>query len=233
MANNKQLTKLQKEIEKNFKKALKDTTVQMNEAIEYMYENAITLFYESFEPNYYVRTYSTYYGSDLYDNIAGKYDVVPQGNTYTAGITVSPKNIPGQPYYKNGQSRPDKAWVFERTYIKGIHGITTAERRSFGKNAYWDKKVRKSYRTSFKNWLRIKKIGWQFNQYKNVRYPEYTIFKYMSSDSYNLLVGGKNYLMKPSPSDIMWANYSEFRKPQNVKNFFYNNFIYMLSKNSK
>ena len=59
MSKSKELTQLQKEIKKNFDTALKETAVQINTLIEYMYENAIQLFYESMIPKYYNRTYIT------------------------------------------------------------------------------------------------------------------------------------------------------------------------------
>ena len=232
MAKSKQLTILGKEIKKQFKTALKETTIQLNEVLEYMYENAIEAFYESMTPKYYNRTGSTFYGSDLYDNENKISNPVIIGNEYIAQVTVSPSNIPGQPYYKGNQNRPDKNWVFERTYIEGIHGITPAERKAWGKNDYWDKKIRKKYKTSFMHWYYLKQMGWKFNQYKNVRFPKHGGIKHMPLESYTF-VGSRNYVMRPSPSNLMWSAYSQFRKPQNVQIFFENNFIYMLSKGSK
>ena len=226
---NKQLSTLEREIKKNFKKALKDTTIQLNEVLEYMYENAIEAFYDSMTPKYYSRTGATFYGSNLYNNETRIYNPVINNNEYIAEVTVSPNNIPGQPYAKGRKNRPDKDWVFERTYIEGIHGITPSERKDWGKNDYWDKKIRKSYRTSFMRWYKMKQIGWKFNQYKNIRYPKFGGIKYMPLESYTY-VGGRKYVMKPTPSDLMWKAYSEFRKPRNIQDFFENNFIYMLSK---
>ena len=229
MAKKGSLTGLQKEIEKNFKKALKDTTIQLNTILEYMYENAIEAFYSSMEPKYYSRTGATYYGSDLYDNENKIYDPTIIGNEYIAQLTVSPNNIPGEPYAKGRKNRPDKSWVFERTYIKGIHGITPAERKAWGKNDYWERKIRKSFKASFMTWYNMKQIGWKFNQYRNIRFPNFGGIKHMPLESYTY-VGGRKYIMKPSPSDLMWTFYSEFRKSKNIQNFFENNFINMLSK---
>lgn len=155
----KKLIDIEKELKKALIPALKQTAVQINGLIEDEFEHAVYAFYQDYEPKYYRRTYSTYYASSLYDNDEGLLNPkeLSEG-LFEAGISVSSDNIPGQPYYKKGQHRPDKEWVFKRTYYKGIHGHDVSEKVSFGKNKYWQnylKATGKKYK--------------QYNQYKVVR----------------------------------------------------------------
>lgn len=105
------------DVTKKYNKAVKDMAVEVAYKIEAAYESAIEAFYNDYpDPIYYDRTYSTYLGSNAYDDVYN-YGIQQFGNSYFAGINVSSSNIPGNPY------RAYKGWVFDRTFEQGIHGI--------------------------------------------------------------------------------------------------------------
>lgn len=124
-----------KEWEKAFNGVLQEVAMEMQVRIETMYEIAIMDFYEQYEPISYIRTGATYYGSNKYSPSGpmGKSffsNLAKRRNEYFAGIKVSSdyitSNWGGNPY------RADTDWVFERTFVKGIHGNTSSERRKWG-----------------------------------------------------------------------------------------------------
>ena len=154
---NKNLNALKPIISEVMNNALEQTAVELNYIIEIMYGNVIDAFYNSYEPKYYKRTFSTYYGSNLYDNdnINNPSKV---GNDFIAGIEVTSDNIPGHPYNRSKKDKPNKTeWVFNRTYQLGIHGTTQIEKRHWGKNNYWDK---------YRRIVQGKKSQYYLNQYK-------------------------------------------------------------------
>lgn len=124
-----------KEFEKAFNGVLQEVAMEMQVRIETMYEIAIMDFYNEYIPISYIRTGATFYGSNKYSPSG------PTGNSffsnlakrqdeYLAGILVSSdfitSNWGGNPY------RADTDWVFNRTFVKGIHGNTSSERRKWG-----------------------------------------------------------------------------------------------------
>lgn len=106
------------DIEKKFNSAVKEMAEEMNFQIESAYESVIQKFYDEYTPRSYERTYSTYLGSDKYDNLFG---FTPVDDGYEVGVRVGDENIPGNPY------RAEKDWVFRRTFEEGIHGYFKVE----------------------------------------------------------------------------------------------------------
>lgn len=103
----------------NFKDAIATLAEDVTFQIESAYETAISMFYKDYDPLYYDRTYSTYLGSDKYDDPFGYQHY---GDSYFSGIGVSASYIPGNPY------NAYKEWVFNRTYYKGIHGFNKSDK---------------------------------------------------------------------------------------------------------
>lgn len=119
MAKNQGLDSIRKDIEKKYNIALKELAEEMSYQIESAYETVIDKFYDDYSPKYYDRSYSTYIGSDHFNDM---FNYQQLGDTYLAGINVSGSNIPGSPY------RADTDWVFDRTFYKGIHGINREDK---------------------------------------------------------------------------------------------------------
>lgn len=105
-----------KDTKKRYSKAIEEMAEEVAYEIEKSYESVIDMFYSDYTPRIYQRTYSTYLGSNAYNDIFNN-GVIQYGNSYFAGINVSSSNIPGNPY------EAYKGWVFDRTFYKGIHGI--------------------------------------------------------------------------------------------------------------
>lgn len=131
------LIKLQNKILKAFDDSLRETAEEVSFRIESLYESAIQAFYESYDPIYYIRTLSTYQGSNRYDN---PFEYMKFGDKYFSGIQVDSSNIPGNPY------RAHKNWVFDRTFYKGIHGFVTVDKPKINK-----RKNELGYRIKIKN----------------------------------------------------------------------------------
>lgn len=133
MARNDSLESIKKDLEKRVKASLKDMAEEISFQIENAYENVIEQFYDDYTPDYYNRTYSSYLGSNHYDN---PFEVMSFGLDHFAGIQVDASNIPGNPY------RATKQWVFERTFYQGIHGTTISELRERNKGKHRSEEVR-------------------------------------------------------------------------------------------
>ena len=132
-------SKLLKELNKKMNIAMKNMAEELAFQIEELYENAIQMFYEDYNPRYYNRTYSTYEGSSGAHSPLDT--VLPTNNGYQTGIIVDSANISGDPY------NADKDWVFPRTFEQGIHGMTQYEamnwwsmRKDFWREYLWDSK---------------------------------------------------------------------------------------------
>lgn len=120
--------KIIKDIKKKYNKALQDFAEDVALNIEKAYESAIDAFYADYNPLWYDRTYSSYMGSSA--GTFGIFDPMnfQQGdNSYTVGTTISPEFIHGKPY------RADTDWVFERTFVKGIHGINNRRETNYNR----------------------------------------------------------------------------------------------------
>ncbi len=101
------------EIESKFYAAVADMASTVTYEIESAYESVVQSFYEDYTPRWYRRTFSTYEASDHADDL---FKTTPIDDGFEAGINVDPSFITGKPY------RADTAWVFDRTFGKGIHG---------------------------------------------------------------------------------------------------------------
>lgn len=107
-----------------FDDAVEDMAREVLWQIESFYESAIERFYDDYDPLYYDRTGMSMYGSSGYpqgNELFSPQNIYKNGDMWTAGITIDPSYIPGNPY------RANKGWVFERTFWKGIHGINTKQ----------------------------------------------------------------------------------------------------------
>ena len=114
-------------LKKLFDDSVKEMAQEVFFRIQGLYESAIQQFYNDYDPLYYQRTDSTWYGSSGTDDYYSSRNIAKRGDIYYTGIHVGPSFIKGNPY------RADKDWVFWRTYNKGIHGISAGE--FFGKKS--------------------------------------------------------------------------------------------------
>lgn len=115
------------------------------------YGRAIDRFYDDYNPHVYERTYSTYKASDLSDMWGwntGSSGYVGESvwfknirrlskNKYYVALNIDYRNIGNNPY----NSPLD--YVFERTYVKGIHGMTPDESAAMmkSKGEDWEQKT--------------------------------------------------------------------------------------------
>ena len=114
----KELQKVKKNIDVALDKALYNVATNIGIKIQELYNQTVFEFYDSYTPHRYNRTFMTLRGSDAYRTIN---DPVAYEGGYKTGISVSPDNIPGNPY------RLDKDSVFERTFVEGYHGYNNKE----------------------------------------------------------------------------------------------------------
>ena len=140
---NQQLSaEIDKAVRQGIINGLNHVAYQLGEA----YGKAIDRFYHNYTPHYYDRTYSTYMASDLSDmwgwNTGGTgfigesqyFKNVRQlsKNRYYVALNVDYRNIGPNPYNE------PLDYVFERTYVEGIHGMTPEE--AARKGLHWHKK---------------------------------------------------------------------------------------------
>lgn len=110
------------EFKASYRNALEKTAQRIGREIEKAYETEISRFYNDYYPISYERTGSTWWASSGMQDYRSWSQYL--GNLqYQAGITVDAANIQGDPY------RADTAWVFNRTWHYGIHGINRNTRR--------------------------------------------------------------------------------------------------------
>lgn len=112
--------------EKRFDSALESVAIVVGEEIEAAFERAIVEFYSSYHQTVYERTESLFKLSSGYPKGANLPLWKKKGKlSYEAGIDVKPKYVPGNPYKKippHGLN-VDTEWVFDVSYMKGIHGF--------------------------------------------------------------------------------------------------------------
>lgn len=113
-------------IEKMFQDSVKELAENVLEQTELLYESVIQDFYNDYSPVWYDRTGSTFLGSSGYDNLWSSDNFYSNNGIWTTRISIGANNIPANPY------RANKAWVFDRTFIKGIHG-RNVKKYVFGK----------------------------------------------------------------------------------------------------
>ena len=225
--------KVLKDIKKKYDKALDEFAQDIALEIEEGYEFAIDSFYADYNPLWYDRTYSSYLGSSAY--ALGIYDPANfnvTGDVYTVGTTVSPEYIQGKPY------RADTDWVFNRTFVKGIHGINTKQGWGLPQKKQFmriKEKQLKSYTTYTTN-PRAKKTKRGYRVDKNV----FTTTKkyYSENPSDVFIVQGKRSVMKkyygasnnvkfgtisnmvPSPKALVSREFRLLTRKKNMKRMF-------------
>lgn len=133
------------DVDKKLQLAMRRTAMELSMEIEIAWERVIDEFYNHYIPKWYDRTYSTYKASSGYSEIMSG-TLMPyrckkeKDGSYLVGITVSSDNIPDNPYDPDADGKPDKDWVFTRTFEKGYHGYNQHEARDWttrhkGKNS--------------------------------------------------------------------------------------------------
>ena len=141
------LTKLKRK----YRAAIKNTARDFMLDFKRYYNEAIDAFYNDYEPLKYKRTYMTYAASSLNK---GYINPATEGESFLAEITVSPENIPGEPYMNRVTpfggitgEESKKEIIFPRTFVKGIHGInrndnlTRVRRNRYRKKRYVPKNI--------------------------------------------------------------------------------------------
>ena len=243
--------KLQDIILQDFKDAIKDTAIDLNYKLAEAYNLSIDAFYADYEPRYYDRTASLYKGSNLTNHglISGfnKKNIqnpIEHKNSYIAEIQISPKFIPGNPY------RADKDWVFERSFVDGIHGQSDTERRQWGNNEWWDNYLRRFPKyENYPDGLRIN----QYKEYRNlfihkgsiggsyfgldragkqvvsglerkwINGADTKLFNLIQMNPYRHTMSGKK------PRDIVFDAYKQLSKRRKIENLFNRNLLKRLA----
>lgn len=126
MANKKSDISQLDKLEQIFNNSVEELAYNILEETELLYESCIQSFYDDYTPVWYDRTGYSMYGSSGYDTLYNDHNIHPFEGGWETNIDVTAANIPGNPY------RANKAWVFGRTFIKGIHGINV-KRDVYGK----------------------------------------------------------------------------------------------------
>lgn len=139
------ITTIESQVADAMDRALYKVSEKIALEIDGVYETVIEEFYASYKPRRYRRTGATFYGSKLNPELPEKTD-----SGYETGLEISPDNIPGTPY------RAEKAWVFERTFVKGYHGYKQDEVKEWRKKRglFYDR-----WKTNTREKLREKEIG--------------------------------------------------------------------------
>ena len=194
-------------LEKLFNDSVEEMAQEVLIKIEYMYETAIDLFYADYNPLYYNRTYSTYEGSSGAKDLFSPQNIYGSDNNWTAGIIVDPSFINNKPY------RADTDWVFERTFVKGIHGINTGKA--------WGKKTSKTFvRVKGKEKYRTYSVmltphegknGWSANK-------QTTINKFYDESAEVMYRTMSN--MIPTPKALVSKGFKALTKKKNMKKMF-------------
>lgn len=192
-------------LQKAFDDSVDEMAEEVLRLIEGLYESAIAKFYADYTPLYYNRTEYTAYGSSgfPYDNELFKpqnFQKIEGG--WSVGITVDPSYIPGSPY------RANKAWVFERTFKRGIHGINAS--------MAWGKRRPKTFQRFY---------GESFLSGKSV----FSVIKMKGSRVTSNIAYRKNVKrtaisvmenMVPTPSAIVNSEFRKLTRKKNMKQMF-------------
>ena len=233
---------LKKIILNDFKQAIKDTAIELNYQLAKSYNLSIEAFYDDYDPKYYERTGSLFDGSNLTKSglISGynKHNIenpFKNKNGYCAEIKVNGNYIHNNPY------RADTDWVFERSFIKGIHGQDDRERRKWGNNEWWDRYLRSFPRyKNYPNGIRVN----QYREYRNMYMHKGSVGgsyyglnkagKVVTSKLEKKWISGKdtklfnliqmnNYrhtMTGKKPIDLLYSSYKELRKRKNIETIF-------------
>lgn len=125
--------KIKKITDKLIDETLENMKVEIAYRIEEQFESCIQDFYNHYpEPAFYNRTLKTYEASDSSDRLSIAYS---KGKN-KVGIYVSADFIEGNPYHgKRANKEPvDKGWVFENTFVHGMHGYPPYEGKKAMRN---------------------------------------------------------------------------------------------------
>ena len=142
--NEQKMKELDTAVRKGIEEGLKEVLYQFNN----IYTRSIDRFYKDYEPHRYDRTFTTYAGSDLADMWG--LSAVSQNtyrpfmknirqigkNTYYGAMNIDYSYI-----YENTGRNPYNSpldYVFERTFVEGIHGMTPEEAKA--RKLSWHKK---------------------------------------------------------------------------------------------
>lgn len=114
-------SEFKRRINKTVKHIKEEASLQVAKDIKHMYNSAIKDFYADYRPRSYNRTFSAFIadnlrGTDDYSKIIEQHD-----DGFTVAFSVGDGFISGNPY------RAKKDWVFNRTFVEGIHGWTPDE----------------------------------------------------------------------------------------------------------
>lgn len=116
---------------KAYRNALEKTAQRIGREIEKAYEEQIARFYGDYTPITYERTGATWWASSGMQNY-NSWSQYLGDLQYQAGITVDPANIissVGNHYRASEEYGNGTAWVFNRTWHYGIHGINRRYKR--------------------------------------------------------------------------------------------------------
>ena len=111
-----------RDVKKKQKKALKRTAKRVTAEIQKQFNKTVETFYDDYDPQFYIRTYSTYFLSNNFGGTRNPSsnikDPTPTEEGYLAGIDVGPEFINGEPY----KDKLGKDYITDRTWNQGIHG---------------------------------------------------------------------------------------------------------------
>lgn len=112
------------EVKRAFDTAISVVASQVGDEIQTAFDSAIVKFYSDYDPTSYDRTETMFQFSSGYRLGPKKPLFEKKGDMkYEAGIIVSPNNVSGNPYKKNHGIRVTPKFVFNVSYMKGIHGF--------------------------------------------------------------------------------------------------------------
>lgn len=147
MANNKLPKELQKQINKQLKKAKREIGMKLLEDTRKMYLNAIDRFYSDYIPVMYKRTGASKRAINISNkNSFYKYiNILPDGVRVT--FSIDPSYIHGSPYHDIYGNTVDKEFIFDRTFRLGAHGYGMHDHTIF--NNWYAKMTFPTPKTSF------------------------------------------------------------------------------------
>ena len=164
-----------------FDNAMQIIAQEVGTDLQKSFDRAIDIFYAAYSPTSYKRTKSMY-GFSSGSPKTGKPMPLWKRNKkldYTAGIKVGPENISGNPYDKSKSTAfkisgrgsrsvhgidVDPAWVFDVSYMKGIHGFNRMN--VIAKRTDKKKDDDDSGKTFRNNWA-IREDKWEPGYYKS------------------------------------------------------------------
>ena len=120
-------SKIDRAVKRALRMALKEVADKLTDQIQDEYNSVIGKFYKHYTPKVYDRSGATYEASS-YAQI-GEGVLMPNEDSSVAGIEVDPYYIWHSAGGYNSYNQPT-SYVFERTFVQGIHGMTPTEARN-------------------------------------------------------------------------------------------------------